>query len=143
MCLFPLPRLNTELRSSITPDFSATLLTRDAFSFLSGVVSVSKNPFLFFFVIPGVIGTPGISGSPNGCAFLLLLCVGILPGPIYLFIIPKKYSCLKGGTEANKTPPAPGCFSVIGRLFPGRNVLRAVECTRKSPCRSPWGDVCG
>jgi len=47
----------------------------------------------------GYNGNPKVSGGPNGCAFILLLCLGILPGLIYWFAVSSKYSCPKCGTE--------------------------------------------
>ena len=40
------------------------------------------------------------SGGPNGCAFILLLCIGILPGLIYMFAVPTHRSCPRCGQEA-------------------------------------------
>ena len=45
-------------------------------------------------------GKPELKSAPNGCAFILLLCLGILPGLIYLFIIPSRYSCPNCGVDA-------------------------------------------
>ena len=40
------------------------------------------------------------SGGPNGCAFILLLCLGILPGLIYMFAVPTHKTCPRCGQEA-------------------------------------------
>lgn len=41
-------------------------------------------------------------GGPNGCAFILLLCIGIVPGLIYMFAVPTHYKCPNCGQEAFK-----------------------------------------
>ncbi len=47
----------------------------------------------------GYKGAPKASGGPNGCAFILLLLLGILPGLIYFFLVNRKFSCPECGTD--------------------------------------------
>ncbi len=50
----------------------------------------------------GYHGRPIQYGGPNGCAFILLLCIGIVPGLIYMFAVPIHYKCPNCGQEAFK-----------------------------------------
>lgn len=50
----------------------------------------------------GYHGRPIQYGGPNGCAFILLLCIGIVPGLIYMFAVPTHYKCPNCGQEAFK-----------------------------------------
>lgn len=48
----------------------------------------------------GYSGTPKMTSSPNGCIFILLLCIGIIPGLIYMLAVKNKYCCPSCGCEA-------------------------------------------
>ena len=47
----------------------------------------------------GYEGAPYVSGGPRILVFVLLLCIGLLPGLIYWFAVSSKCSCPKCGTE--------------------------------------------
>lgn len=45
-------------------------------------------------------GAPKLASSPSGCIFFLLLCIGIIPGLIYMLAVKNKYRCPSCGCEA-------------------------------------------
>lgn len=51
----------------------------------------------------GYKGMPETVSAPSGCAFILLLCIGILPGLIYYFAIPTILKCPQCGASVKKS----------------------------------------